>query len=113
MVFHYERATNGNDFVSRDHVVPLATGGRMLTNNVVLAHRICNCRRGIRPFTEDELARVDAIYKAMGLTAVIHINDASPEENTRRMIHFTQARIRTYGPEIYGVKQPKMQLQIA
>ena len=36
----------GDYYPSIDHVVPLTKGGKDNWNNIRLAHRICNCRKG-------------------------------------------------------------------
>ena len=39
----------GNNYPSRDHVVPKSQGGRNEWQNIRLAHRGCNSRKGIAP----------------------------------------------------------------
>ena len=42
----------GNYYPSIDHIIPLAKGGEHSYDNVRLAHRICNARRGTKELTK-------------------------------------------------------------
>jgi 5-methylcytosine-specific restriction endonuclease McrA len=59
--------------VTRDHVFPVASTGKGLINNVVLAHRQCNEKKGSRQPTEREIEKTKELYQKMGLTAFIKL----------------------------------------
>lgn len=42
----------GNKYPSIDHVVPIALGGKHQKDNVRLAHRVCNSKKGMRIITK-------------------------------------------------------------
>lgn len=50
--------------LTRDHVVPKALGGSEAFANQVPACAPCNSAKGCRPPTEDELARVRAVWES-------------------------------------------------
>jgi hypothetical protein len=58
---------------TREHVYPRETTGQRakLLNNIVLAHSICNNRRGCKLPTHEQITKAKAIYMLMGLTAFI------------------------------------------
>jgi 5-methylcytosine-specific restriction endonuclease McrA len=51
---------------TRDHLFPRASG-RQLNLNKVLACRKCNCRKGCRQPTDDEVNRARDLYALMGI----------------------------------------------
>lgn len=51
---------------TRDHLIPRALG-RDLALNKVMACRKCNCRKGHRLPTQDELSRARALYASLGI----------------------------------------------
>jgi 5-methylcytosine-specific restriction endonuclease McrA len=46
--------------VTLDHVVPLARGGPHAPTNVQIAHHLCNCTKGARMPTPQEVAALAA-----------------------------------------------------
>lgn len=47
---------------TREHVVPVALGGKLF-RNIVLAHRPCNHLRGVRRLTPGEMLRVRLLHE--------------------------------------------------
>lgn len=46
----------GGDYPSRDHIIPKSRGGKNTWNNIRLAHRRCNTRKGISPYPKNGVA---------------------------------------------------------
>lgn len=81
---------------TREHIYPFSGRGRMMQNNIVLAHEICNNRRGNASPTAEEISRTTALYKSLGLTAFYMTEDQknfATEDHLRQKL-FTEARNR-------------------
>lgn len=67
---------------SREHVLPRKWGGKK-AGNIVLAHSLCNNKRGSAMPTPDEIEKAQAIYAALHLTLTVIENVAAPRADTQ------------------------------
>ena len=57
---------------TREHIFARANGGKGLANNVVLAHKTCNNRRGHRWPTDVEVVRTVRLYEQIDRVAFVN-----------------------------------------
>ena len=82
---------------TREHLYPLGLNGKGLQNNIVLAHALCNHKRGCQPPTDEQVARAEQLWLTMGLRAFC--KGVTAAENHRRAQVFTAAKGRMLARE--------------
>lgn len=93
---------NGEDVASIDHVVPADIGGTNHLSNLVVAHRGCNSKRGSRPPTDDELARLAALNEARADLVANGAGGISPDtfgRGSAAAAHLADILNRAEGPD--------------